>query len=204
MIAIPSTTRVDRRLPKEAFYNHLKLNAKQKDEFVHVIDQIRIANSIKPTTMHLADGEKAHEILVVEVLLKREQVPENALCAIAQTNDHQLVFKCIYGNMSAHAIYRKGKLWTTTWHTDNDVTLTPQGSSLDEVWDSFCGGVVFGDCSITNIDARIERERAIRALDEEIAKLERKHKNEKQPLNRNELFKQLKEARARRDALMEG
>ena len=204
MISLPSTTRVDRRLPKEAFYSHLKLNAKQKDEFVHVIDQIRIANSIKPTTMHLADGEIAHEILVIDVLLKQEQVPESALCAIAQANDHQLVFNCIYGDKKAYAVYRKGELWTTDWHADGDMTLAPQGPSLDEVWDSFCGGIVFGDCSITDIDARIERERAIRALDEEIAKLERKHGNEKQPLNRNELFKQLKEARARRDALMEG
>lgn len=34
MLGLPSTTEIGKRFPKEAFYRHLKLDAKAKEEFV--------------------------------------------------------------------------------------------------------------------------------------------------------------------------
>ena len=66
MLGLPSTTEVDRRLPKEAFYGNLKLNRKTRGQFVSQVERIVIANSIKATTTNVLDGENVHEILVME------------------------------------------------------------------------------------------------------------------------------------------
>ena len=71
MLGLPSTTEVGRRLPKEAFYRNLKLDARTRGEFVHLIERITIANSVKPTTANTADGDNVHEIMVLNVELKR-------------------------------------------------------------------------------------------------------------------------------------
>ena len=63
MLGLPSTTEVGRRLPKEAFYRNLKLDARTRDEFVHLIESITIANSVKATTANLNAGERVHEIM---------------------------------------------------------------------------------------------------------------------------------------------
>lgn len=59
-----------RRLPKEAFYRHLTLDAKTRRSFVDDIGAITVANSIKTATLGLADGEAIHEIMVVWLDLK--------------------------------------------------------------------------------------------------------------------------------------
>lgn len=70
MLGLPSTTEVGRRLPKEAFYRHLTLDAKTRRSFVDDIGAITVANSIKTATRGLADGEAVREIMVVRLDLK--------------------------------------------------------------------------------------------------------------------------------------
>lgn len=66
MLELPSTTEVGRRLPKEAFYRNLKLDARTRGEFVHLIEGITVTNSVKPTTANIADGDNVHEIMVLK------------------------------------------------------------------------------------------------------------------------------------------
>ena len=75
MLGLPSTTEVERRLPKEAFYRHLTLDAKIRRSFVDDIGAITVANSIKTATRGLADGEAVHEIMVVRLDLKGDAEP---------------------------------------------------------------------------------------------------------------------------------
>lgn len=87
MLGLPSTTEVGRRLPKEAFYRNLKLDARTRDEFVHLIESTTIANSIKPTTTNLGDGGRVHEIMVLDIRLRGDAQPTRAIEAIASAKE---------------------------------------------------------------------------------------------------------------------
>ena len=67
MLGLPSTTEVGRRIPKEAFYGRLKVSVALRQSFIGDVERFVIANSIKTSTTGIPDGERVHEVLVVEV-----------------------------------------------------------------------------------------------------------------------------------------
>lgn len=204
MIELPSTTRIARRMPKERFYEQLKLTGRQRESFVRLIDSIAIENSIKPSTMKIADGQNVHEIFLLEIALKEETLPSVAVEAIAKANPHKILFLCSYGDAEAYAVYRQGKVWATKWLKSDGAKLVLRGDSLDSLWDSLCSQVIFGSVDIQDVDAEIKKRQKAKALDEEIAKLERAHGKERQIGKRNALFEKLQRARREKDALMKG
>lgn len=194
MLGLPSTTEVGRRLPKEAFYRNLRLDARTRDEFVHLIERITIASSIKPTTANLADGERVHEIMLLSLELKGDEQPVRAIEAIARANSHMLVFYTEPGDMVY--VLRSGL------HTSNTVdSIVLTGQTLDAAWDSICAQVVFGDTDSVDIDVRIERARQKADLEAEIKKLDAACRTAKQINRKNELFYQLKQRQRELDAL---
>ena len=194
MLGLPSTTEVGRRLPKEAFYRNLKLDARTRDEFVHLIERITIANSIKASTANVDDGTTVHEIMVLDIELKGEAPPTRAIEAIAGANPHKLVFRTTPKDTTY--VLRKGL------HESGDVeALTLAGKTLDEAWDSICGQVIFGDADGSDIDARIERARRRAELETEIAKLDAACRKARQINRKNELFAQLKAKKRELEAL---
>ena len=194
MLGLPSTTEVGRRLPKEAFYRNLKLDAKTRDEFVHLIESITIANSIKPTTANVDDGATVHEIMVLDVRLKGDEQPTRAIEAIASANPHKLVFRT--NTTGTTYLLRKGLR-----NCDDLDRLTLSGKTLDVVWDSICAQVIFGDSDGSDIDRRIELATKKASLEAEIARLDAACRKARQINRRNELFAQLKAKQRELNAL---
>lgn len=185
MLGLPSTTEVGRRLPKEAFYRNLKLDARTRDEFVHLIESITIANSVKATTANLNAGERVHEIMVLDIRLKGDAQPVRAIEAIASANPHMLVFCTEPGGVIY--VLRKG-MHTSTATERLDLV----GKDLDTVWDAICSQVIFADADGASIDARIDLAKQRTNLEAEIAKLDAACRKARQINRRNELFTQLK------------
>lgn len=202
MIELPSTTRIGRKMPKERFYEQLKLTSKQRESFVHLVDSIIIENSIKPSTMKITDGQDVHEIFLLEIVLKEEALPSVVIEAIAKANPHRILFLCSYGDTEIYAIYRQGKIWATEWTTIDEAKLVLHGDNLDSLWDSLCSQVIFGTADIANVDSEILKKQKIKTLDEEIAKLERMHGKEEQIAKRNILFEELRKAKRERETLL--
>lgn len=195
MLGLPSTTEVGRRLPKEAFYRNIKLDTRTRDEFVHLIERIEIANSIKPATANVASGECVDEILVLTVQLKGEKQPVRAIEAIAGANPHKLIFHTEPDGDTY--VVRKG---LHKGQLSDGLTLT--GSTLDEVWDSLCAQVIFGDVNGTDIDNRIETMRHRATLEAEIATLDQRVRKAKQINRKNELFALLQTKRCELEKLL--
>jgi len=189
MLGLPSTTEVGRRLPKEAFYRNLKLDARTRDEFVHFIESITIANSIKPSTANIDDGETVHEIMVLEVLLKGDAEPTKAIEAIARANPHKLVFRT--APTGATYVLRK-KLH----EIEGLDALILVGKTLDAVWDSICEQVIFGDTDGANIDDRIEQAKHIAELEAEISRLDNACRKARQISRKNNLYDELRKKRS--------
>lgn len=197
MLELPSTTEVGRRLPKEAFYRNLKLDARTRGEFVHLIERITIANSIKPTTANLADGECVHEIMLLSLELKGDEQPVRAIEVIARANSHMLAF---YTEPGGTVYVLRGGLHAS--NTVDSIVLT--GQTLDAAWDSICAQVIFGDVDGKDVDGRIERAKQRANLEAEIKKLDVACRTTKQINRKNELFYQLKEKQRELETLNTG
>lgn len=204
MIPLPSTTRVERRLPKEDFYRRLKLTGKQRDAFVGQIEAITIANSVKPSTMRVSDGAEVHEIFVIDLALKESCVPALVIETIAKANPHKILFRSVFGGEEVLSVYRHGREWRTEWSPSDTEAVRIRGENLDSIWDGICAQIIFGNPDIDDIDDELKKRQKLKSLDEEVAKLERAHGKERQLGKRNELFRKLQEARCEREAVLKG
>lgn len=194
MLGLPSTTEVNRRLPKEGFYRHLKLDARTRRAFVDDIQAIVVANSIKPATLGFADGRDVHEIMVVVLQLKSGHQPVGAIGAIASANPHKLVFRTEPDGMTY--VMRRG-----LQSSEGLDSLTLVDKDLDEVWDSICSQVIFGEVDGTDIDGRITSAGRKVALEAEITDLDAKCRKARQINRKNELFAELRRKQSELEGL---
>ena len=181
MLGLPSTTEVGRRIPKEAFYGRLKVSAALRQSFIDDVERFVIANSIKTSTTGIPDGERVHEVLVVEVALKSRCVPKEVLALVAQANPHKLLFACTFNDEVRLAVMLK-RLVVGPWRPFDCLTLDMNVSDVDAVWDSLASQVVYNEA-----DARIK------TLHEELARVEARGRKERQVARKNALFDKAKE-----------
>lgn len=205
MLGLPSTTEVNRHLPKEEFYKRLKMTPALRAEFVDGIERIDVRNSLKPATMNVPIGPRVGEVLVLEVALKRREVPEGALAAIAAANAHKLLFACTYGDEACLAVLPKD-LVVGPWVKASGATIELGASNLDQLWDSLASQVVYGDTGKagTTVEERWETDTKLAAMGQRLARLKARCGKERQFSRKNELFAQLKELESQIAAFEEG
>lgn len=193
MLGLPSTTEVNRRLPKEAFYCNLDLKPAVKRQFVEDIERFTVRNSLKPSSLNVADGELVHEIMVVEVELRRREVPKEALSAIAGANANKLVFACTYGGEIC-LVVMLNQLKVGSWMPLDKVHIQANPSNMDRLWDSLASQAIYGDAgsSEETVEERAARDAKAEALRAEYAKLEGHLRRERQHTRKNELFAKMK------------
>ena len=205
MLGLPSTTEVDKRIPKEAFYRNLKMSAALRASFADDIDRIVVRNSIKSSTTNVPSGERVAEIMVLEVSLKRRQVPAEALRAIAAQNPHKLLFACTYQGECALAVLLKS-LVVGDWQPLDGASIHQRADSIDAVWDSMASQIAYDDVGSESqtVEQRFANDAKLAAMKEELAKLEARRKKEKQFAKKNAMFEEAKKLKARIAAFEEG
>lgn len=205
MLGLPSTTEVGRRIPKEAFYGRLKVSAALRQSFIDDVRRFVIANSIKTSTTGIPDGESVHEVLVVEVALKARRVPEEVLALVAQANPHKLLFACTFNDEVCLAVMLK-RIAVGEWQSAGDTSLTLKATSMDEVWDSIASQVAYGDTGseTATVDERFAADAKLKALRDELARVEARGRKERQVARKNALFDKAKELKRQIAVIEEG
>lgn len=197
MFGLPSTTEVYQRLPKEAFYQHIKLDAKTRQQFVSGVERITVVNVIRPDTAIIADGVRVHEIMVLEVVPKGGSVPEQVLLAITRANPNPMILI----DTGAGKAYTKVSGGFVA--TDSAAALKLLGKTLDEAWDSLLSQISFQEDNGADIEQRLEQKAKIEALEQEIKALDDKCHKERQIARKNELFARLQAKRRELENLKE-
>ena len=190
MLGLPATSEVNRRLPKEAFYRHMDVDAKTRRDLVDGVERIVVANSIKPATCNVADGESVHEILVVEIVPKGERVPERAVRLVSTATPNKALV--VDGGTGEVAICDNGR----TVKADSLDSVRLNGFDLDMVWGSMVAQVALGEYDGKDVWARIDRRERMDGLRADVAALEARARKERQISRKNELFAQMKRKQA--------
>lgn len=196
MLGLPSTTEVDRILPKKAFYEHLRLEPATRRSFVDDIESITVRNSVKPATTGIPTGTTVQEVLVLEVALKGERVPDEALVAIARSNPHRLLFVCTRDGKTCLAVLL-GSLVVGPWRDATGVTLRLDPTGMDQTWDLMASQIAYGDEGREGetVEERRATDERIARLRKQLARLDAKRRKEKQFTRRNRLFDEANELR---------
>ena len=57
ILNFPTSTHVDRLVPKTAFYKHLEINTRLKTRFVEDVERIQWLYKLTPSTMNVDEGK---------------------------------------------------------------------------------------------------------------------------------------------------
>ena len=205
MIEFPVSTTIHKRLPKEAFYKRLTLSAALKDKFVTDVERIVIENSLSNRSLNLNSSSEIEEILMLSIVLKKQEFDGKVVEAIARQNDHNLLFLLSCEGSQQLALYHN-KLYRTPWMSADNIELKLNGLSLDEIWNSFIEQIALYEEKAENADTLSIDERL--ALQEQITKLEKLIKKteaaawkEQQPKKKFELYSKLKDYKRKLEEL---
>ena len=208
MIDFPASTIVRRRLPKEAFYKRLPLTAALKQKFVSDVDRITVENSLTKGNLNLAKDSEIKEILLLSIILKKQNLDGKVVEAIARQNPHKLIFMLVYDDERQLAVYHS-KLYRTDWMKENKLSLTLAGNTLDEIWDDLVRQIAVSSEAVLKqegqtIDEQLKTQDEIDRLNTLIKKTEAAAWKEQQPKKKFELYTRLQEYKKQLEEITNG
>ena len=208
MIDFPASTIVRRRLPKEAFYKRLPLTAALKQKFVSDVDRITVENSLTKGNLNLAKDSEIKEILLLSIILKKQDFDGKIVEAIARQNPHKLIFMLVYDDERQLAVYHS-KLYRTKWMKENNLSLTLAGNTLDEIWDDLVRQIAVSSEAVLKqegqtIDKQLKTQDEIDRLNTLIKRIEAAAWKEQQPKKKFELYTRLQEYKKQLEEITNG
>ena len=126
------------------------------------------------------------------VSLKQEKYDEKNIILLSKLIDQNILLILEYENKAKLAIYHT-KLMTSDWKPTDEYSITLSGLDLDAVWENIV--VQVGKVEIEQgktLDEQIEKDELRNKLLNEIEKLEKKARSEKQPKKKFELATRVK------------
>lgn len=200
MFGLPANTEVGTQLPKKSIYAKFDLKPSQRESFDADIARMDIVAVVSSSTVPaIAEGKDVKEIYVLALQMKRKEYDPKNIALLSKLIPQKMVFVLLFEGQTQFAIYHT-KLLTSAWQflTPNTSFLTLQGLNLDVVWENIVKSIGQIDVEEGNTLAEQIATNDQRAkLLAQIATLERKMANEKQPRRKRELFEHIKELKSR-------
>ena len=208
MLNFPESTKVHKRIPKEAFYRHLPLSAALKEKIVSDVETIIVENSLKKENLNLADDSDVREILLLSIRLKKQDFDRKIVEAIARQNLHKLVFLLVYEDKCQLAVYHS-KMYSTDWIKEKDLTLTLSGDTLAEIWDDLIRQIAISSKAVLRqkdytVNEQLKIQDEVNRFNKLIQKTAKAAWKEQQPKKRFELYTELQKYKKQLEELTNG
>lgn len=199
MYGLPQSTEIKKQLPKKAIFAKFELKPSQRESFDADIARIDIVAVVSPTTVpSVAEGENIKEFYVLAVQLKHKDYDSKNIAMLSRLIPQKMVIALHFEEQVQFAINHT-KLITSDWKSDTpDLSfLTLNGLNLDTVWDNIV--ISIGDIQVEDgktVAEQITADDQKAKLLAQMAVLERKLANEKQPRRKREYFEQIKKLKS--------
>lgn len=207
----PSAAKFGKAVPKTKFYEHATVGSSVKDRFVSDVRRITWAYKLAQSTINLPAGDEVPEIQVFEIEAKNDDVAESVLTAIDKAVRTPIVFEISRGDEAGAAVRmiaahkqlgagapKMGSYYSTDWQpASSERVALPTAIDLRTLYTALLGPLTpvttrAGE-NVTDVVARLT---TVRALEREIAAMERKLRNEPQLNRKVELRRSLKTKQA--------
>lgn len=216
MLSFPEKTYFNKRIPKQKFYDSIKLSPALHRQFVNEIDTIHWTNKLSRETLNIESGGKVEEIQIIQILLKQKSIAASILEVIDREIPYHLVFVLKYDsygmiwiNYKEENPGRKDKYTVdrgckTDWVSFEELSLEIEGLNLDKVYENFMIQISQGRLKVDedeDLKDAVMRVKDIDKLNTYITALENKVINEKQFNRQVELNRELRNAREELDRI---
>lgn len=193
MYGLPISTERRKQLPKKAIYAKFDLKSAQRESFDADIARIDIVAVVSSSTVPaLGEGASVKEFYVLDVQLKRKEYDAKNILLLTRLIDQNMVFALRYEEQVQLAIFYT-KLFTTVWQPAVQAVLPLSGLIVDAVWENIVKEIGRIDVVEGNtLEEQIAEDERRDKLLTQIATLERKMANEKQPRRKRGYFEQIK------------
>lgn len=202
MVNFPASTIVDRRVPKQSFYDNLSISPEVKRAFVDQISLIIWRNKLAESTLTISAGKDIREIQVFELQLRQKELDRRVLAAIAGAIPYKIVFVLAFGGEAQAWMEVCGTFYCGDWQPLEEFALTLEGLNLDTVYANLARQISGGRLGVEgDIAGAVERDKQRQKLEREIASMEKRVNTEKQYNRRVEMNRDLKILKNRLEGL---
>lgn len=207
----PAAAKFGRAVPKTKFYEHATISSVVKDKFVADVRRINWAYKLAESTINLQSSAEVPEIQVFEIEAKAVDVAETVLAAIDKAVRTPIIFEISRGEgadamvrmVAAHkqlgtGTPKLGPYFTTEWQSTSAVRAPlPTAIGLTSLYTALLQPLTPVKSGVgEKMSDVVGRLSAVRALEREVAALERKLRNEPQLNRKVELRRTLKAKQA--------
>ncbi len=202
MFEFPRAAELNKRIPKQKFYENMSITAAMKKIFAEQIKEIKWAYKLSQDTININCGQTVSEIQIFKVMLNGNKLDISAIKQIDKVIPYNNVYILEYSDKYQIWLCHKDggfiKYFHTEWQTENELRLKIEGISLDEVYENFILQVsgIKKDKAMP-LTAQIKSMEQTEKLQKEIARLEKQARAEKQPKKKFELVQKIKELKLR-------
>ena len=174
MLGLPKSTEIKKVIPKSALFSKFSMNTLAREKFDADVKRITLVGEVSKNTIAINKGENVSSFFVLLVSLKQEKYDEKNIILLSKLIDQNILLILEYENKAKLAIYHT-KLMTSDWKPTDEYSITLSGLDLDAVWENI-----------------VVQDELRNKLLNEIEKLEKKARSEKQPKKKFELATRVK------------
>jgi len=214
---LPDTTLVNKKIPKNKFYEKLQANKGLKEKFIRQVDYILWKHKLSRHTVNLSPTKEVEEIQVFEVHLKQKNLAREVLESIDRAIPYPILFALVYRNEFQLAVaYKKrskqhedcfvvDSCYYSPWQKAEYVPLNLlKGLNLQAVYENIIKSLLpESSRNTTNLEQAIEKQKVAEKLQREIASLEAKVRKEQQFNRKVEYNLKLQEKKKELEKMLE-
>lgn len=191
---LPKKTLVNKKIPKNKFYEKLQADKNLREKFVRQVDYILWKHKLSRHTVNLSPTKEVEEIQVFEVHLKQKKLFQKVLESIDRAIPYPIFFALVYHDeVQLVAAYKKrskqhenrfvvDSYYYSPWQNVKDVSLDIlKGLNLQAVYENIIKSLLsVSKKSVPNLEQAIEKQKEAERLKREITALETKIHREPQ------------------------
>lgn len=192
VFGLPKSTEINKQLPKKAIFEKFKPNPADKKLFDEQINRISIIGEISPQTVNVSPGDEVKAIYVLLITMKTKACDKKNTALLSKLIDQKMLFALKYENEVQFAAYRTGRVLISESKPFDSWELKLNGLDIDRIWDNLIATIM--GISLTKgkvLDETIIKNEEQEKLMKQIAVLEKKAMNERQPRRKWELADEL-------------
>ena len=184
--------------------------------FVEQIKIIYWRNKLAATTLNLTPGTSVDEIEIIEIKLSSQELDVAVLRQIDKEIPYHILFvlecegkyRAVIGykekSISGKSTFKVDRYYFTGWMEESELPVRIEGLTMDAVYENFVRQIAGPDLgqaatAETTLKDSIEIQKQREQLQKQIAILEAKIRNEKQPKKKFELVQHLHLLQAQRN-----
>lgn len=192
MFNLPKSTELNRFIPKKAIYDKFKPTTAERKLFDDQINKITIVGEISNKTVNISVGEKVNAIYILLITMKTKECDKKNIALLSKLIDQKMLFALKYEDEVQFATYRADRVLISKVKLFDSIELKLNGLDLDSIWDNLIAAIM--GISLTKgkvLDETIVENEEKEKLMKQIAVLEKKAMNERQPRRKWELAEEL-------------